>query len=210
MSPRQRPLWCGFATSTLRSCCPLTPSPASPHEPRRTGSARLMQIPRRSRAFCAAPAPRQRLPQAGCRVIPRPAVGGVLGTPWCRASGFASREARLLPVFNKLSTGSFRHIPQAAKRHAHLSRHSAQHDGGRRDSADRCGLRLSRRLRRPAPNRAPHWFAGSSFFARAVSFNLRPDSTPTESCQNSTTQRSPVGDLLSSLGCATQLDATTN
>ena len=90
-----------LAPSPCSFRCPLPPSPASPHEPRRTGSARLMQIPRRSRAFCAAPAPRQRLPQAGCRVIPRPAVGGVLGTPWCRASGFvtshgdARREKRL-------------------------------------------------------------------------------------------------------------------
>jgi hypothetical protein len=42
------------------------------------------------------------LAQAGCRVIPRAAVDGVLGTPRCRASGFASREARLLPVFHRL------------------------------------------------------------------------------------------------------------
>ena len=61
---RRSPLRCGFATSTLRSCCALTPSPASPHEPRRTSSARLMQIPMRSRAFHAAHAPRQRLTQA--------------------------------------------------------------------------------------------------------------------------------------------------
>ena len=49
-----------------------------------------------------APAPRQRLTQAGCRVSP-----SADGLPWCRASGFASREARLLPVFHRLPTGSF-------------------------------------------------------------------------------------------------------
>ena len=46
-----------------------------------------------------APAPRQRLTQAGCRVSP-----SADGLPWCRASGFASREARLPPPS---STGSF-------------------------------------------------------------------------------------------------------
>jgi hypothetical protein len=90
---------CGFATLTLRSCCPPTPSPASPHVPCRTSSARLMQIPRRSRAHNAAPAPRQRLPQAGCRVSPP--VGRL---PRCRASGFVtangegSRSQRLSPA----------------------------------------------------------------------------------------------------------------
>jgi len=43
-------------------------------------------VPRRSRAFHAAPAPRQRLTQAGCRVVPRTVVDGLLGTPRCRAS----------------------------------------------------------------------------------------------------------------------------
>ena len=64
----------------------------------------------------AAPAPRQRLPQAGCRVSPSPD-----GLPWCRASGFASREARPLPVFNKLPSASFQQQQSRASGQLNLS-----------------------------------------------------------------------------------------
>jgi hypothetical protein len=91
---------CGvaIATSTLRSCC--TPR----QRPMRNAAMRRLHAPVRLPAgpHKTAPAPHQRLAQAGCRVIPRAAVDGVLGTPRCRASGFASREARLLPVFHRL------------------------------------------------------------------------------------------------------------
>ena len=43
-----------------------------------------------------------------CRVTPRPAVGGVLGVPWCRASGFASRDARLFCFFGKIHAADWR------------------------------------------------------------------------------------------------------
>jgi len=49
----------------------------------------------------------------------------------------AVSQARLATLVRRrcIPTGSFRHIPQAGKRHADLSRHSAQHDGGGRDSS---------------------------------------------------------------------------
>ena len=62
--PRQRPLWCGFATSTLRSCCPPPPSPAAPTQATPAKLSCPVLNPRRSRAFHAAHAPRQRLTQA--------------------------------------------------------------------------------------------------------------------------------------------------
>jgi len=52
--------------------------------------------PRRSRAVYAAPAPRQALAQAGCRVTPMQDRGSVV-----------SRSTRLLRVFDRLPTGSF-------------------------------------------------------------------------------------------------------
>jgi hypothetical protein len=66
--PRQRPLRCGFATSTLRSCCAPPPSPAAPTQATPAKLSCPVLNPRRSRAFHAAPAPRQALAQAGCRV----------------------------------------------------------------------------------------------------------------------------------------------
>jgi len=55
-------------------------------------------------------------PQAGCRVSPSPD-----GLPWCRASGFASREARPLPVFNKLPSASFQQQQSRASGQLNLS-----------------------------------------------------------------------------------------
>jgi len=65
--------------------CPLPPSPAAPHEPCRTSSARLMQDPRRSRAHDA--------PQAAGR----PDKSGLLGVAPRATSSILSRH----------STGSF-------------------------------------------------------------------------------------------------------
>ena len=62
--PRQRPLRCGFATSTLRSCCALPPSPAAPTQATPAKLSCPVLHPRRSRALNTAHAPRQRLTQA--------------------------------------------------------------------------------------------------------------------------------------------------
>jgi hypothetical protein len=130
---------CGFATSTLRSSCPLPPSPASPHEPRRTSSARLMLNPRRScalkraslcfmgRAVHAAPAPRQSRSlaksgaQAGCRISPD---SDEVGT------SVVSRRARPLVIFSVPPI--FKHHPDTISK----SRHRAQHDGAQRQSSN--------------------------------------------------------------------------
>ena len=88
---RRSPLRCGFATSTLRSCCALTPSPASPHEPRRTSSARLMQnAPVLTHLPCGTRTA-STLDAGLCAGSPRQ-----VGVPRCRASGFvtASGEGR--------------------------------------------------------------------------------------------------------------------
>ena len=93
---------CGVAvtTSTLRSCCPLPPFPRRPQLAGRPAKlAPGKRNPRHSRAIEASHAPRQRLPHLVFRVVPRPASSGVLGTPWCRASGCARREARPYPIF---------------------------------------------------------------------------------------------------------------
>ena len=55
---------CGFATSTLRSCCAPPPSPAAPTKTTPAKLSWSLLHARRSRAFDAAHAPRQRLPQA--------------------------------------------------------------------------------------------------------------------------------------------------
>jgi len=82
------------------------------HRPRQRSCHVLCSMPRRSRAFHAAPAPRQALAQAGCRVTPMQDRGSTV-----------SRFARLLRVFDRLPTGSFGsscHGPQgwAVRRHA--------------------------------------------------------------------------------------------
>ena len=55
---------CGFATSTLRSCCAPPPSPAAPTQATPAKLSCPVLNPRRPRAFHAAHAPRQRLTQA--------------------------------------------------------------------------------------------------------------------------------------------------
>ncbi len=74
--------------------CPLPPSPAAPHEPCRTSSARLMQDPRRSRAHDA--------PQAAGR----PDKSGLLGVALRATSS----------IFDRLPTGSFRCIHSHGQR----------------------------------------------------------------------------------------------
>jgi hypothetical protein len=64
------------------------------HRPRQQSCHGLCFMPRRSRAFHAAPAPRQALAQAGCRVSRE-------------AASVVSRLARLLRVCDRLPTGSF-------------------------------------------------------------------------------------------------------
>ena len=78
---RQCPLRCGFATSTLRSCC----TPAIPADTLSAG-----------RPHKTAHAPRQRLAQAGCRV-----------TPILHRGSTVSSVARRLRLFDRLPTGSF-------------------------------------------------------------------------------------------------------
>jgi len=87
----------GVAVATSIYLSPSASRPP-PHEPCRTSSARLMLNPRRSRACHAAPAPRQALAQAGCRV-----------TPTSRGS-VVSSVARPLRVFHSLPAGSFNSI----------------------------------------------------------------------------------------------------
>ena len=69
---------CGIATSTLRSCCTPPPSPAAPTKTTPAKLSWSLLHARRSRAFHAAHAPRQRLPQA-C----------VPGQPLCGFQGVA-------------------------------------------------------------------------------------------------------------------------
>jgi len=93
----------GVAIATSIYLCPSASQPP-PHEPRRTSSARLMlktpALPARltvrqalsaGRAFKTAPAPRQALAQAGCRVIPMQDRDSTV-----------SSMARLLRVFDRL------------------------------------------------------------------------------------------------------------
>ncbi len=78
--------------------------------------------------------------QAGCRVIPRPAVGGVLGTPWCRSR---LRRNRLPPPSStgSFQTGSFQQQiirpsgPSPPRRASHATGRQASRP--QRDSANR-------------------------------------------------------------------------
>jgi len=97
--------------SRPRFTCPLPPSPAAPHEPCRTSSARLMQDPRRSRAFSAAHAPRQRLTQACAPGQPRSGFRGV-EHPASQAGKLDSSGS---------SAASLRSQPQARRAFQHAS-----------------------------------------------------------------------------------------
>ena len=117
-------------------------SAPTPHAERReyTACSFIYPCPAPAGPRKTAPAPRQRLTQAGCRVSPSAA-----GLPWCRsrlrrnrlsppsstglvhhslltniALPSAVSQARLATLVRRrcIPTGSFRHIPQAGKRHA--------------------------------------------------------------------------------------------
>ena len=143
---------------------PLTPSPASPHEPCRTSSARLMQDPRRSRAFDAAHAPRQRLTQAcvpghpdarsGFRGVEHPASqAGKLdfflsstSSPQALSSSSKSGATRR-PDHRRRAT-----VPQAGKNHLTSCRHPAAsfRGGKRRGEWVSARVETRTRMRNPA------------------------------------------------------------
>ena len=91
--PANAPCGVAVATSTLRSCCPLPPSPAAPAQATpATLSCPVLNPPALSRL------------RGGTRTASTLDVGLCAGSaasrpPWCRASGFASREARLFRFF---------------------------------------------------------------------------------------------------------------
>ena len=105
------------------------------HRPRQQSCHVLCSTPRRSLPTrCRRDAPtRRHMHRANPDRVRIGSAGWCLVTP--TASGFHGVDpARGINLFKSLA-GSFRHIPQAGKRHADLSRHSAQHDGGGRDSS---------------------------------------------------------------------------
>ena len=137
---RQAPMR-NAALRRARFVVPLPPSPAAPTQATPAKLSCPVLNPRRSRAFHAAPAPRQALAQAGCRVTPMQDRGSTV-----------SRFARLLRVFDRLPTGSFGSSSHGPTGFAALRRVKQGRPASRRqrDSSNRVAFGHMRRRRQAA------------------------------------------------------------
>ena len=163
--PRQRPLRCGFATSTLRSCCSPPPSPASPTKTTPAELSWSLLPARRSRAFDAAHAPHQRLVQACAPGHPDESGFRGVEHPASQAGKLDSSGSSATPFFNPCSGTKCR--PQ--KGVVPLSRvHFNAAEGG---SLDRARHSISN-LSTPASSRS--WYSGSILSVVCCSIPKRP------------------------------------